>query len=98
MNLPWLRDGVTTDTKGDSLTTAGNYTGRPARERDEGMGPIEDHTMPLRAHQICNGLGAGNIGDELMARAFWDALPAGLRLTVDVFPNHTQQREPYPEH
>jgi polysaccharide pyruvyl transferase WcaK-like protein len=51
----------------------------------------------LRAHQICNGLGAGNIGDELMARAFWDALPAGVRLTVDVFPNHTQQREPYPE-
>ncbi len=53
--------------------------------------------MPIRAHQICNGLGAGNIGDELMARAFWDALPAGLRLTVDVFPNHERQREPYPE-
>ena len=52
---------------------------------------------PFRAHQICNGLGAGNIGDELMARAFWDALPAGVRLAVDVFPNHTKQREPYPE-
>jgi len=50
-----------------------------------------------RAHQIANGLGAGNIGDELMARAFWDALPSGLRLTVDVFPNHVRQREPYPE-
>jgi len=61
------------------------------------MGPIEDRAMPIRAHQICNGLGAGNIGDELMARAFWDALPAGLRLTVDVFPNHERQREPYPE-
>jgi polysaccharide pyruvyl transferase WcaK-like protein len=61
------------------------------------MGPIEDRVHPLRAHQICNGLGAGNIGDELMARAFWDALPSGLRLIVDVFPNHTQQREPYPE-
>lgn len=51
---------------------------------------------PLRAHQICNGLGAGNIGDELMARAFWDAVPEGMRLTVDVFPNHERQREPYP--
>jgi len=61
------------------------------------MGPIEDRVMPLRAHQICNGLGAGNIGDELMARAFWDALPAGLRLTVDVFPNWERQRAPYPD-
>ena len=52
--------------------------------------------MPSRAHQIANGLGAGNIGDELMARAFWDALPPDLRLTVDVFPNHERQREPYP--
>jgi polysaccharide pyruvyl transferase WcaK-like protein len=52
--------------------------------------------MPLRAHQICNGLGAGNIGDELMARAFWDALPDEARLTVDVLPNHASQREPYP--
>jgi polysaccharide pyruvyl transferase WcaK-like protein len=31
-----------------------------------------------------------------MARAFWAALPGGTRLTVEVFPNHTQQREPYP--
>jgi polysaccharide pyruvyl transferase WcaK-like protein len=52
--------------------------------------------MPLRAHQICNGLGAGNIGDEVMARAFWDALPEDARLLVDVFPNHASQREPYP--
>jgi polysaccharide pyruvyl transferase WcaK-like protein len=53
--------------------------------------------MTLRAHQICNGLGAGNIGDELMARAFWDALPPEARLTVDVFPNHANQRAPYPD-
>jgi polysaccharide pyruvyl transferase WcaK-like protein len=52
--------------------------------------------LPARAHQICNGLGAGNIGDEVMARAFWDALPGDLRLTVEVFPNFTKQREPYP--
>jgi polysaccharide pyruvyl transferase WcaK-like protein len=32
-----------------------------------------------------------------MARAFWDALPSEMRLTVDLFPNHAQQREPYPE-
>jgi polysaccharide pyruvyl transferase WcaK-like protein len=54
-------------------------------------------TTAFQAHQIANGLGAGNIGDELMARAFWDALPPGLRLTVDLFPNHVRQREPYPD-
>jgi polysaccharide pyruvyl transferase WcaK-like protein len=32
-----------------------------------------------------------------MARAFWEALPPGLRLTVDLFPNHAHQREPYPD-
>jgi polysaccharide pyruvyl transferase WcaK-like protein len=53
--------------------------------------------MPSRAHQIANGLGAGNIGDELMARAFWGVLPPGLRLIVDLFPNHVRQRERYPE-
>src|SRR5262245_7265732 len=53
--------------------------------------------MAIRAHQICNGLGAGNIGDELMAHAFWDALPPDARLTVDVFPNQAHQRAPYPD-
>jgi len=61
-----------------------------------GSVPLEPGAI-LRAHQVCNGLGAGNIGDELMARAFWDALPANVRLAVDVFPNHARQREPYPE-
>ena len=56
-----------------------------------------DHGASVRAHQICNGLGAGNIGDELMARAFWDALPAHVRLVVDLLPNHILQREPYPK-
>ncbi len=48
--------------------------------------------------QICNGLGAGNIGDELMARAFWDSLPDRLQLEVEVLPNVSLQRErePYP--
>ena len=31
-----------------------------------------------------------------MARAFWDALPPGVRLSVDLFPNHVRQRDPYP--
>jgi len=50
----------------------------------------------MTAVQICNGLGAGNIGDELMARAFWDALPVEVSLLVEVFPNAERQREPLP--
>src|SRR5947199_7965640 len=52
--------------------------------------------MTPSAVQILNGLGAGNIGDELMNHAFWDALPAGLALKVEIFPNHAIQRQPYP--
>jgi polysaccharide pyruvyl transferase WcaK-like protein len=52
--------------------------------------------IPLRSFQICNGQGAGNIGDELMNRAFWDALPPEVELEVEVFPNAALQREPYP--
>jgi polysaccharide pyruvyl transferase WcaK-like protein len=50
----------------------------------------------VTAVQICNGLGAGNIGDEFMARAFWDRLPAQVCLEVEVLPHHGRQREPYP--
>lgn len=49
-----------------------------------------------RFFQIANGQGAGNIGDELMNRAFWRALPAPIELEVEVFPNARRQREPYP--
>lgn len=54
--------------------------------------------MSARPHafQIANGQGAGNIGDELMNRAFWDALPASFELEVEVFPNAGLQAEPYP--
>lgn len=48
------------------------------------------------AYQILNGLGAGNIGDDLMMHAFWQALPPDLRLHVGVFGNYKLQREPYP--
>jgi polysaccharide pyruvyl transferase WcaK-like protein len=51
----------------------------------------------LRFFQIANGQGAGNIGDEVMNRAFWDALPATVELEVEVFPNAALQSEPYPE-
>jgi len=50
-----------------------------------------------RLVQISTGLGAGNIGDELMARAFWDELPETIELDVEMFPEYVQQREPYPE-
>jgi polysaccharide pyruvyl transferase WcaK-like protein len=51
---------------------------------------------PHRFFQIANGQGAGNIGDELMNRAFWRALPETDLLEVEVFPNARLQREPYP--
>ena len=51
---------------------------------------------PRRFFQIANGQGAGNIGDELMNRAFWRALPPSVELEVEVFPNARQQREAYP--
>lgn len=50
----------------------------------------------IRALQIPTGLGAGNIGDELMARSFWDRLPEGIALEVPLFPESARQREPYP--
>ena len=50
----------------------------------------------MRAFQIAAGLGAGNIGDELMARAFWRQLPADLSLDVPLFPESARQHEPYP--
>lgn len=50
----------------------------------------------MRAFQIYNGLGAGNIGDELMARAFWDHLPEGIKLDVPLAPEAAGQHEPYP--
>ena len=49
-----------------------------------------------RAFQISVGFGAGNIGDEFMGRAFWDALPLNISLDVALFPEHARQRAPYP--
>jgi polysaccharide pyruvyl transferase WcaK-like protein len=56
--------------------------------------------QPSRARffQISTGLGAGNIGDEVMAQAFWAHLPKDRSLDVEVFPEHVLHRERYPEH
>ena len=57
----------------------------------EGPGPA-----PIRAFQIPTGLGAGNIGDELMARAFWGHLPPHVGLDVALFGESVRQHEAYP--
>jgi polysaccharide pyruvyl transferase WcaK-like protein len=51
----------------------------------------------VEAIQICNGLGAGNIGDELAARAFWHCLPPTLKLRVPLFAESAFQHQPYPQ-
>lgn len=62
---------------------------RPPRERL--------YTTPLHFFQISTGLGAGNLGDELMARAFWQALPQEWHGDVEVFPMAHHYRGGYPE-
>ena len=50
----------------------------------------------VRAVQVSIGLGAGNIGDEVMARAFWSGLPSNLVLDVPLFPESARQHAVYP--
>lgn len=52
--------------------------------------------MSASALQICNGLAAGNIGDEFMNRAFWQRLPREMVLEVELLPNASLQRGDYP--
>jgi polysaccharide pyruvyl transferase WcaK-like protein len=52
--------------------------------------------MHKRAFQIAMGLGAGNIGDELMSRAMWQSLPPDVLLDIPLFPESRRQHEPYP--
>ena len=49
----------------------------------------------MRAFQICNGLGSGNIGDDLMAWAFWNRIPDDLLLDIPLLPESARQHEPY---
>ena len=46
---------------------------------------------------INNGVGSGNIGDELMAQEFWKLLPAGVVLDVPVLPDAARYRGQYPK-
>jgi polysaccharide pyruvyl transferase WcaK-like protein len=50
----------------------------------------------MQAFQICNGLGSGNIGDDLMAWGFWDHIPNDLLLDISLLPESARQHEPYP--
>lgn len=47
--------------------------------------------------QIFSGLGAGNIGDEMMMHGFWSRLPPDIHLHVMLHENSRAQRQPYPE-
>jgi polysaccharide pyruvyl transferase WcaK-like protein len=53
-------------------------------------------TERICAFQISNGAGSGNIGDEMMARAFWDQMPSDVELEVGLLPESVRQRQPYP--
>ena len=50
----------------------------------------------MRAVQIYVGLGAGNIGDELMMRAAWQCLPDELVLDVPLASEAARQHAAYP--
>ena len=50
----------------------------------------------IRAFQISTGLGAGNLGDDLMARAFWNQLGDDIQLEVPLYPEASRLHEPYP--
>ncbi|HUS05457.1 MAG TPA: polysaccharide pyruvyl transferase family protein [Bryobacteraceae bacterium] len=64
---------------------------------DSGAADSRPRRPYRRIYQLSTGLGAGNIGDDLMARAFWSDFPKDLELDVAVFPTHVLQRERYPE-
>jgi polysaccharide pyruvyl transferase WcaK-like protein len=49
----------------------------------------------IGAFQICNGLGSGNIGDDLMAWAFWDHIPDDLLLDVPLLPEAALRQQSY---
>jgi polysaccharide pyruvyl transferase WcaK-like protein len=50
----------------------------------------------IRLIQISNGVGSGNIGDELMAQEFWKLLPGNVVLNVPVLPEASRFRGKYP--
>ena len=50
----------------------------------------------IRLIQISNGVGSGNIGDELMAQEFWRLLPDNVFLDVPVLSEAARFRGKYP--
>ena len=54
-----------------------------------------DSWSPPRSIQIGAGLGAGDVGDEILCRGFWDALPAAARLDVEWMDGGAAAAEPY---
>ena len=50
----------------------------------------------IRLFQISNGVGSGNIGDELMAQEFWKLLPGNVILDVPTLPEAVRFRGKYP--
>ncbi len=50
----------------------------------------------IRLIQISNGVGSGNIGDELMAQEFWKLLPGNVVLDVPVLAEASRFRGSYP--
>jgi hypothetical protein len=57
---------------------------------------VNSNNGRITAIQIPNGLGAGNIGDELMARAFWKLAGDRFDLQVPLMDAAPRQRQPYP--
>lgn len=54
------------------------------------------HMTKLASYAIFTGLGAGNIGDEMMFHGFARELPADICLRVFLHENSARQRQPYP--
>ena len=50
----------------------------------------------IRLFQISNGVGSGNIGDELMAQEFWKLLPGNVSLDVPTLPEAVRFCGKYP--
>lgn len=65
-------------------------------ESARSKGLVESRPDSRRLFQISTGLGAGNIGDEMMARAFWNQLPPAIQMDVEIFPGYSSHRDSYP--
>src|SRR5215831_14815445 len=46
---------------------------------------LEKPKLRCQTHQMFNGLGAGNIGDELMLLGFWNGLQPASSSTIEIW-------------